>query len=164
MGRWGSGLADDSNGSHGRLPLVLTLTAGVVYTCACRSCLGTTARIVDQLGKIRVLDFRQFDIMKTVRSKSLGRSILAKRTLTTEYEIKHLTKMMLHMANYYKIGRKKYYYHEIAEFKETEHERGLDELCDPGTNITYPQHDWLLLRKEVGQKQYIFCLNCWLFV
>ena len=62
----GSELADDSNGSHGRFPPVLTLTAGVITTCACRSCLGTTARIVEQLGKIRVLDFFHSDMMEPV--------------------------------------------------------------------------------------------------
>jgi len=66
------------------------------------------------------------------------------------------------MANYYKLVkiRKKY----GAIFDEDgnqvdEEERGLDEQCvaklpKSGT------HEWILLPKESGQKQYLRCANC----
>jgi len=38
-----------------------------------------------------------------------------------------------------------------------EKERGLDEICDYADNS---KHHWLLIPKEKGQKQYLYCLKC----
>ena len=36
-------------------------------------------------------------------------------------------------------------------------ERGLDDFCEDGKA---QKHQWLLLPKEEGQKQYLYCLKC----
>lgn len=47
-------------------------------------------------------------------------------------------------------------YEEIKGRQGLEKERGLDDECD----MDKKKHDWLLLPKEEGQKQYIMCLKC----
>lgn len=47
-----------------------------------------------------------------------------------------------------------------------EDERGLNEPCIENTHIPPSEqdrskkHDWLLLPKQEGQKQYLYCLKC----
>lgn len=62
------------------------------------------------------------------------------------------------MAKYYIIRKQAFTYNHVAQFpNESEHERGLDELCfHKGTG----KHDWLILPVEEGQKEYLMCLKC----
>jgi hypothetical protein len=64
------------------------------------------------------------------------------------------------MAKYYKIRKQAFPYSEVAESSETEEARGLNGRCE---NHHSKKHQWLLLPREEGQKQYVFCLTCFTF-
>jgi hypothetical protein len=65
------------------------------------------------------------------------------------------------MANYFRAVKMRGHFGAVLfddkgdEINESE--RGLNDICDYADNS---RHDWLLLPKKEGQKQYLYCLKC----
>lgn len=61
------------------------------------------------------------------------------------------------MATYYQINPTPKEYKDVAQYPDySEDSRGLAETCE----ITKKGHRWLMLPVEIGQKEYLMCLDC----